>query len=359
MIKEADQIANKFRKSFINEGKSVLKEGMQIKDESSGNTFKVTIPKNSLGYKEFIKTGTSSAFTDDPEIFSQKYCKSSPEGITFEFSVRSSIAKKFISTVSMIERNGHGDVEDLCSELLSAIDRATAAPTVNDIKANRKSERPPYEPLNETIYTLSKSGELRSTNNTSLDEALDTLNSKSVLITTKDLKALYESKMMATVGEYEEEQDPQELHMVAGELDSICENVEFLKMQVMEGHDWPAWAFQHLNVACDNIEEVTTYFKAEKDPYMDQYEDEGMYTEEPNSYDNIGVVGEAKKKKPSAGLTKKQKSAVVKKAEKGEDIGKKGKGFEKLADKAAKEYGSEEAGKRVAASAMWKNIKRK
>lgn len=64
------------------------------------------------------------------------------------------------------------------------------------------------------------------------------------------------------------------------------------------------------------------------------------------------------KKKPSAGLSAKQKSAVVKKAEKGEDIGKKGKGFEKVAAKAAKEYGSEEIGKKVAAAALWKSIKR-
>lgn len=67
---------------------------------------------------------------------------------------------------------------------------------------------------------------------------------------------------------------------------------------------------------------------------------------------------EAKKEKPSAGLTKKQKSDVAKKAKAGKDIGKKGKGFEKIAAKAAKQYGSEEKGKKVAAAAMWKNIKR-
>ena len=37
---------------------------------------------------------------------------------------------------------------------------------------------------------------------------------------------------------------------------------------------------------------------------------------------------------------------------------KKGKGFEKIADKAAKKYGSKEKGQKVAAAAMWKNIKR-
>lgn len=70
------------------------------------------------------------------------------------------------------------------------------------------------------------------------------------------------------------------------------------------------------------------------------------------------AILEAKKKKPSAGLSKKQKSAVAKKAKAGGDIGKKGKGFEKIAAKAAKQYGSKEKGEKVAAAAMWKNIKR-
>ena len=73
----------------------------------------------------------------------------------------------------------------------------------------------------------------------------------------------------------------------------------------------------------------------------------------------VAKLEEAKKKKPSAGLTKKQKSTVSKKAHAGKDIGKKGKGFEKVAKAAEKQYGSKEAGERVAAAAMWKNIKRK
>ena len=68
------------------------------------------------------------------------------------------------------------------------------------------------------------------------------------------------------------------------------------------------------------------------------------------------TVVDTNESKPSAGLSKEKKSEVVKKAKKGGDIDKKGKGFEKLANKAAKEYGSKEAGKKVAAAAMWKNI---
>jgi hypothetical protein len=68
---------------------------------------------------------------------------------------------------------------------------------------------------------------------------------------------------------------------------------------------------------------------------------------------------EEAKKKPSTGLTKKQKSAVSKKAHAGKDIGKKGKGFEKVAKAGEEQYGSKEAGERVAAAAMWKNAAKK
>lgn len=54
--------------------------------------------------------------------------------------------------------------------------------------------------------------------------------------------------------------------------------------------------------------------------------------------------------KPSAGMSKAEKSAVVKKAQAGKDIGKPGKGFEKV----AKAAGGGEKGKKIAAAAMWK-----
>ena len=58
---------------------------------------------------------------------------------------------------------------------------------------------------------------------------------------------------------------------------------------------------------------------------------------------------------PSAGMTAKEKSALVKKAKHGGDIGHKGAGFEKIEKAAEKKYGSKEAGEKVAAAAMWKN----
>lgn len=53
-------------------------------------------------------------------------------------------------------------------------------------------------------------------------------------------------------------------------------------------------------------------------------------------------------------LNKKERSSLAKRAVAGKDIGKKGKMFDKVSEKAAEEYGSKEAGERVAAAAMFK-----
>jgi len=63
--------------------------------------------------------------------------------------------------------------------------------------------------------------------------------------------------------------------------------------------------------------------------------------------------------KPSAGLTKKQRSNVVKKAKAGKDLGSEGKDFKKVEKSAEKQYGSKEAGERVAAAQMWKKEAKK
>lgn len=55
-------------------------------------------------------------------------------------------------------------------------------------------------------------------------------------------------------------------------------------------------------------------------------------------------------------MKKMTRSALGKKIAKGQDVGKPGKMFAKVAAKAAKKYGSAAAGKRVAAAAMWKNL---
>lgn len=57
-------------------------------------------------------------------------------------------------------------------------------------------------------------------------------------------------------------------------------------------------------------------------------------------------------KRPSSGLTKAQRSATVKAARKGADIGKKGKNFNAV----AKAAGGGDKGRRIAAAAMWREV---
>ena len=111
----------------------------------------------------------------------------------------------------------------------------------------------------------------------------------------------------------------------------------------------------------EELEVVLTNEEAEEmfDLDMSALLDEMMNEEEKDEegYERPLEAGLAEEK-PSAGLSKKKKSAISKKAQAGGDIGKKGKGFDKVADAAAKRYGSKEAGEKVAAAAMWKNAKR-
>ena len=90
-------------------------------------------------------------------------------------------------------------------------------------------------------------------------------------------------------------------------------------------------------------------FKGLMEAYASVYEQTEVLSEETIEEKKI-ATGTGKKVMPSA----EERSKLAKKARAGEDIGKKGKGFEAVAAKAAKQYGSEEAGKRVAAAAMFK-----
>lgn len=67
------------------------------------------------------------------------------------------------------------------------------------------------------------------------------------------------------------------------------------------------------------------------------------------------MAKEIKSKKPGMKLlSAKERSSLAKRAVAGKDIGKAGKMFSRVAESAAAKYGSEEAGKRVAAAAMIK-----
>lgn len=56
-------------------------------------------------------------------------------------------------------------------------------------------------------------------------------------------------------------------------------------------------------------------------------------------------------------LSSQQKSNIVKQAHQGKDFGSPGKNFKKIANKAAKKYGSKEAGNRVAGAIFWNKMR--
>lgn len=113
-------------------------------------------------------------------------------------------------------------------------------------------------------------------------------------------------------------------------------------------------------------EVVIDEMDSESDSQLEESDDMDIY-EMLHMQKLAGIISESEyvskleeaKKKPSAGMTKKEKSTLAKKAHAGKDIGKKGPGFEKVEKAAEKQYGSKEAGKKVAAAAMWKAAAKK
>ena len=158
-----------------------------------------------------------------------------------------------------------------------------------------------------------------------------------------------------------------EVSMAHNSLESIIKSAIELKMKLGDDEkNIPAWIQDHITNAENYINQASKNYHEYGEHDMDELPDG---TEELPAGDEedaemslqglMEALAEAKKKKPSAGLTKKQKSAIAKKAASGKDIGKKGKGFEKIASKAAKKYGSKERGQAVAAAAMWKSAAKK
>jgi hypothetical protein len=130
-----------------------------------------------------------------------------------------------------------------------------------------------------------------------------------------------------------------EVSMAQNSLKAIVSAAsELINKMGQEEKDIPAWIQDHITNAENYIQQASQ-----------NYHEYG----EPEHKDGVDLedLMEAKKK-PSAGLSKAQKSTIAKKATAGKDIGKKGKGFAAI-EKKAKESGADNP-KAVAAAAMWK-----
>ena len=163
-------------------------------------------------------------------------------------------------------------------------------------------------------------------------------------------------------------EEDHEVSMAHNSLESIIKSAMELKMKLgNDEKDIPAWIQDHITNAENYINQASKNYHEYTDGEHDMDELPDGTVELPTgdeedaemTLQNMMEELLEAKKKPSAGLTKKQKSAISKKAKAGKDIGKKGKGFEKIASKAAEKYGSKERGQAVAAAAMWKSAAKK
>lgn len=192
-----------------------------------------------------------------------------------------------------------------------------------------------------------------------------------------------------------------EASMAGNEIKDAVSNASKIQNLIQDGDNLPGWVSAYITLAADYLHSVAEYLdgqspKMSQEPgpgfsVMNESIDMKKIQRADNAVDNlmnnistnsniptqdkVGIlkaleelhefIGEVgydyemedtvyEGKKPSAGMTQKEKSAVAKKSAAGKDIGKKGKGFEKVAKAAEKQYGSKEAGQKVAAAAMWK-----
>ena len=141
-------------------------------------------------------------------------------------------------------------------------------------------------------------------------------------------------------GDGMEESMDHEVSMAQNSLKSIVIAAgELMNKMGEEEKDIPAWIQDHITNAANYIRQASENYHE----YSQNEPKDGLALED---------LMEAKKK-PSAGLSKAQKSTIAKKATAGKDIGKKGKGFDAI-EKKAKESGADNP-KAVAAAAMWKS----
>lgn len=141
-----------------------------------------------------------------------------------------------------------------------------------------------------------------------------------------------------------------EVSMAHNSLKSIVSSAsQLMNLLGSDEKDIPAWIQDHITNAENYINQAAKNYHDyghEQEPEQDAMSLQSMMED----------LLEAKKK-PSAGLTKKQKSNIVKKAKAGKDMGKKGKGFEKIV-KAAEKSGADNP-QAVAGAAFWKGQAKK
>lgn len=191
--------------------------------------------------------------------------------------------------------------------------------------------------------------------------------------------------------------DNHEAEMARADLYKMAKYSMKLFQMIQEGQELEGWVQAKITKASDyissiyhymeyqtkfgdgamikSVDDITGEAKIDREEVVAEEDDEQEIDESLSYEDRLRALLEGKvqkkikgkkahdekmdeeKKKPSAGMSKKEKSAVVKKAKAGGDIGKPGKGFKEV-EKAAKKGGAKDP-KAVAAAAMWKTQAKK
>ena len=167
----------------------------------------------------------------------------------------------------------------------------------------------------------------------------------------------------------DENNQDHEVSMAQNSLKSIISSAsQLMNMLGQDEKDVPAWIQDHITNAENYINQASKNYHEYNEGSTGEYDidelPDGTIEKPAGDAEDLDMTLKSMmedlfeaKKKPSAGLSKKQKSAIVKKAKSGKDMGKKGKGFEKIV-KAAKKSGADNP-EAVAGAAFWKGQAKK
>ena len=158
------------------------------------------------------------------------------------------------------------------------------------------------------------------------------------------------------INEDDWKQSDDESDMAHSQLKSIQSNTSKLMNMIDNNEQLDAWVQSKLTKAQDYLQSISDYLTGEEGEIEELYEKKAK-----KDYDGDGKIesSEEEYKGVKDKAIKNAKGLAEERFKKGTDIGKKGPGFEKIAKKAGKAYGSEEAGKRVAGAVLQKILAKK
>jgi hypothetical protein len=333
-------------KNKLMEAKSKVKE-LKKEQAEKVNDKKMAEGVLSGGHTSCTECGGTGMVYEEP--------KAIPDHVKGKVEKYNRQAKAFHAASKRIDRNNDGiddrlqdpEVSEEASSTGGEITRPKKGVTRHTQNPNRFSDEPHTEPKSQAKAqsAADKAGDKAADKAEEKEgKAWEKAHGKGSVTRVKDGKKVDEA-LKGKQGNLDQNKN--------GKLEK--EDFELLraKKKVKEDSHQAKTTMKHVNASDASDKEKAAIGKAVKKikPGIPGYKDRE------DAYKAAGIPddrGPANESAPSAGLSKAKKSATAKKAAAGGDIGKSGKGFDKL----AKSAGGGEKGEKIAAAAMWKNIKR-